>query len=602
MEYLIDRATEYALSVNAGRIMAGPIVRGACQRHIDDREKEKNDPDYPYYYDECDAAKAILFFEKYLLLNGGQFEGMPFLLAPWQGFIVGSIFGWKRKSDGFRRFRVAYIETAKGSGKSPLAAGIGLKGLVADKEPRAEIYAAATYKDQAMVLFRDAVAFYDQSPELQKRLLASGTGENRWKLACHKTKSFFLVIASDNKKGKSGPRPHMYIADEVHEHSDGTVIGMLEKGFKFRRQPLGVEITNSGHDVTSFCWERHEMGRQVATGMKQNDAVFAYICSLDEEDLKDDAYLYDESKWGKVNPSLDSCGIPGYDYIRKQVLDAKGMPSQLASVKRLNFCVWTEAEDPWISSSVWNACKDSGIDEELFKNRRCWGGLDLSSIHDLTAYKLIFEPIEADPFWRLKCHFWMPNDNIIDKVDIDKVPYNVWRDKGLLFTTPGLTISKSHVIKFINETNALYDIQGIAYDRSRMPDLLEFAEKAGIEIALGKWDKEKREWKYNNSSGIKMMPFGQEAISMAPAIDKFETWLIDKLLRHDGHPVMTWNAANAVVVADEHNYRRVTKRKSIGRVDGVVAAIMACGVTEEAHEKSAYDGLSKEDIMKRMAL
>ena len=282
-----DRATEYALSVDSGAIAAGPFVRGACRRHLEDLERSAYDPEYAFEFNLDSASEAMRFFEEYLLLNGGQYEGKPFILLPWQAYIVGSIYGWKRKSDGFRRFRVAYVETPKGSGKSPLAAGVGLKGLVADGEPRAEVYAAATYKDQAMVLFRDAIAFYDQSPKLQNILIASGTGSMRWNLAFPKKGSFFRVISSE-KKGQSGPRPHVVLLDEIHEHTDGTVIEMLRAGFKFRRQPMSFMITNAGYDKSSVCWEYHDLGIKVATGQLVNDEFFSYVCALDDEDLADD--------------------------------------------------------------------------------------------------------------------------------------------------------------------------------------------------------------------------------------------------------------------------------------------------------------------------
>jgi phage terminase large subunit-like protein len=560
----------------------------------------KTATDRGFYYNEEEAEEAIAFFEEVLCLNGGQFEGLPFLLAPWQAFVVGSIFGWKRISDDSRRFQLVYIETAKGSGKSPLAAGICIKGLVADGEPRAEIYAAATLKDQAMVLFRDAVAFYYQSPQLRKRLVATGGEGKEWRLYHPESKSFFQIISSDKKK--SGPRPHMYAADEEHEMADGTIIGLLEKGFKFRRQPLGIEITNSGHDKTSFCWERHEMGRKVATGMEDNDAVFAYICAVDEEDLKDDAYLYDESVWAKVNPSLDSAGIPGYGYIRKQVKDAGGMPSQLASVKRLNFCVWTEADNPWISAEAWNRCRDTEFDRERLVGRKCTAGLDLSATTDLTSLDFIFEPTEDDPFKRLLSFFWIPGEGIRQRSETDHVPYDVWVKQGRVFTSPGRTISKTQVVKFLHECSQLYDIQGVAYDRSRMPDLIEFAEKEGIDLAIGKWDKEKRKWNFDSPTGIKMMPFGQEARSMAPAIDKFEVFLINEEIRHDGNPAQTWCMANAVVKDDnDEGYRKISKRKSTGRVDGAITAVMAAGILEStAEEGSVFDGLTKEQMIARM--
>jgi phage terminase large subunit-like protein len=412
-----DRATEYATSVVSGRTIAGPFVRGACQRHLNDL---KTGHERGLYYDEHAASETIAFFEEVLFLNGGQFEGRPFLLLPWQDFIIGSLFGWKRKNDNMRRFRVSYIEAAKGCGKSPLAAGIGLKGLLADGESRAEIYAAATKRDQAMILFRDAVAIYEQSPEINKRLVASGLAEKCWNLSHLESGSFFRVISSE-KKGHSGARPHIVLLDEIHEHSDGTVIEMLRAGFKFRRQPLSFMITNSGHDKTSVCWEYHDMGAKVACEQVQNDEFFAYICSLDEKDLENDKYLTDETLWPKVNPSLDA-GIPGYDYIRGQVREAQGMPSKMATVKRLCFCQWTEAENPAIGKDVWFACEEKNYPESILVGRRCWGGLDLSAVNDLTAFALLFEPFIDDIYWRLKVWFWIPGIGLGKKADQDRRP------------------------------------------------------------------------------------------------------------------------------------------------------------------------------------
>lgn len=592
-----DRALDYAEQVLAGKIIAGPYVRGACQRHLNDL---KHAGDRGFYYDQTEAAEAIAFFEEILKLNGGQFEGKPFILFPWESFIIASLFGWKRKSDNMRRFRVAFVLTGKGSGKSPLCSGVGMKGLVADNEPRAEIYAAATTQSQAMVLFRDAIAFYDQSPELQKRLTASGVGEKRWNLSYLEGGSFFRVISAERKQ--SGPRPHIVCLDEIHEHPDNAVIEMLRAGFKFRRQPLSFMITNAGNDKTSVCWEYHDMGAKIACEQIQNDEFFAYVCSFDEEDLKNDKYLTDENLWPKVNPSLEY-GLPGYDYIRGQVTEAQGMPSKMSTVKRLCFCIWTEAMDnPAFSREHWMACEDKDYPVDILKGRRCWGGLDLSAVNDLTAFALMFAPDSEgkDPFWRLKVWFWIPNDGIHDKEIRDHVPYIAWRDQKYLFASQGAAISKTEVIKFINEETAKYDLVGIAYDRSRMKDLKEFADKEGIELNEGKWDKNKRKWDFPGSYGIKMMPFGQEARSMAPAIDKFELYLLEKLFRHNGNPVLTWNAANAVIVTDDNGYRRITKNKSTGRVDGMVATVMACGILEDISEKSIYAGLSVEEIKARM--
>jgi phage terminase large subunit-like protein len=570
-----DRATAYAQMVFSGEIPAGPYVTAACQRHRNDL---KNTAGRGFYYDEHEAAEAIAFFETILCLNGGQYEGKPFILFPWQAFIVGSVFGWKREGDGMRRFRVCYIESGKGSGKSPLCAGIGLKGLVADNESRAEIYAAATFRDQAMVLFRDAVAFYDQSPELQARLTASGAGALRWNLAYLEKGSFFRVISSE-KKGQSGPRPHMALLDEIHEHRDGTIIEMLRAGFKFRRQPLSVMITNSGHDKTSICWEYHDLGVKVACEQIENDEFFSYICSLDDEDLEDDKYLTDESLWPKVNPSLEY-GLPGYDYIRAQVREAQGMPSKMATVKRLCFCQWTEAENPAIGKDVWFACQDKDYAIDILKGRRCWGGLDLSAVKDLTSFALLFEPGIDDLFWRLKVWFWIPGIGIVKKTDQDRVPYVAWRDAGFIKAIDRKTIEYEFVIPDIVDICAGFKVQKIAYDRWGYKNFEKELVRIGAELP-------------------ELIEFGQGFQSMSPAIKVFETKLIEGTLRHDGNPCLTWNAANVVAIEDAAKNKKYDKSRSTGRIDGIISAVMACGIIEQVVASGFDERAAKgEDVIR----
>lgn len=543
-----DPVTAYARKVVDGKIVAGPHVRDACSRHLKDLEQA---PDGGFFFDLEKVSRAIGFFRDVLRLNGGEFEGKPYELIDWQQFIVGSIFGWV-DAGGLRRFRMAYVETAKGSGKSPLAAGIGMYGLMADNEPRAEIYAAATKKDQAMILFRDAVAMRDLSPELAGRLVKSGVGENTWNLAYHAKGSFFRPISADD--GQSGPRPHIGLLDEIHEHRTGYVVEMMKAGQKGRRQPLLFGITNSGTSKTSVCWEYHDYGAKVAAGQIADDSFFAYICALDEGE---DPFK-DERCWHKVNPSLRH-GLPTLRYLREQVTQARGMPGKESIVRRLNFCQWVEAESPWIGSDAWFGCApEDGFDEALLYGRRCWGGLDLSSTQDLTALALLFEPVEADPVWRLKPQFWLPGDGLHDKADRDRVPYVAWRDAGWLHALPGRAIDKLAVLHKLAELASRYDLQEIAYDRWRIEDFKALIMQEGVSLPP-------------------LVPFGQGFKDMAPAVDEFERMLLDRRLRHDGNPVMTWCAANAVVMNDPAGNRKVAKERATGRVDGIVAAIMAAG-------------------------
>lgn len=555
-----DPVTTYAKAVVAGKIIAGPHVRDACRRHLEDL---KHGHERGLVFDVEAALRAIGFFADVLRLNGGEYEGKPYELLDWQAFIVGSLFGWMGE-DGYRRFRVAYIETAKGSGKSPLAAGIGLYGMMADGEAGAEIYAAATKKDQAMILFRDAVAMVDHSPELGRRITKSGTGLNVWNLAWVDRRSFFRPIASDD--GQSGPRPHISLLDEIHEHKDGYVVEMLKAGQKSRRQPLMVMITNSGTDKRTVCWDYHDYGAKVCAGQLQDDTFFAFVCALDEGD---DPFK-DEECWHKANPSL-RFGLPGVRYLREQVAQARGMPSKESIVRRLNFCQWVEAEAPWISGEAWFACEDKAFELRRLIGRRCWGGLDLSSTQDLTALVLEFEPTDDDPHWRQLEWFWLPGDGLHDKADKDRVPYVAWRDAGHLLVTAGRAINKLAVVKQAAEIAALYDLQALAYDRWRIEDVKMLCDQEGISLPL--------------------VPFGQGFKDMAPAVDEYERRLLDRQLRHRGNPVMTWCAANAVVVTDPAGNRKVAKEKATGRVDGTVASIMATGssMTRQENGPSVYE-------------
>ncbi|MDQ2484420.1 terminase large subunit [Pseudomonas putida] len=586
-----DPATQYAKEVHSGERVAGPDIRNACARHLRDLEEG---PKRGLTWDLAAANKAIRFYRTVLKLNGGEFEGLPFELLPWQKFIVGSIFGWK-SSDGYRRFRVIYVESGKGSGKSPLAAGVGLTGLIADNEARAEIYAAATKKDQAMILFRDAVAMVQQSPELTKRLVCSGTGQNIWNLAYLKSGSFFRPISSDD--GQSGPRPHMALIDEVHEHKTNMVVEMMRAGTKSRKQALIFMITNSGSNKRGPCWEYHEYGSRVASGALTDDGFFAYICSLDEGDDP----IQDESCWFKSNPSLQDADLPGMKYLREQVTEARGMPSKEAMVRRLNFCEWTGAESPWISWDVWSQAEER-VPMSLLRNRPSVGGLDLSSTTDLTSFVLLFYPTYEDPHWRLLPYFWIPDHELDKREARDKVPYAAWVKSRDLETTPGRAISKLHVLRRLQTICDFFQVDKIAFDRWRIEDMRQLMSEYDITLP-------------------ELVEFGQGFKDMGPAVDEFERRLLGMIeqqpegegsaaeffddalpaeavesLRHDGNPVMTWCAGNAVIVSDPANNRKADKAKATGRIDGIIAAIMATGISGAVSSGSSGSSIYDEGV------
>jgi len=555
---LVDPATAYALEVTSGKRIAGPDIRNACARHLKDI---KTGAKRGLKWDVEESNKAIRYYRNVLKLNGGDYEGKDFVLLPWQTFVVGSIFGWKA-SDGTRRFRVAYVETGKGSGKSPLAAGIGLKGLTADGEARAEIYAAATKKDQAMILFRDAVAMVQQSPELTKRLTTSGGGQNIWNLAYLQTGSFFRPISSDD--GQSGPRPHMALIDEVHEHKTNVVVEMMRAGTKSRKQALIFMITNSGSNKLGPCWSYHEYGSQVCSGDKVDDGFFAFICSLDEGDDP----LKDEACWYKSNPSLQDADLPGMKYLREQVTEARGMPSKESMVRRLNFCEWTGAESPWISADIWKDARRD-FDWRELRGRRAYGGLDLGSTTDLTGLVFLVEPVLDGEPWLVVPFAWLPDEDLQRKSDSDRVPYVTWQTQGYLETTPGKAVSKRMVAQRLSALCEFFDVVCVAYDRWRIEDFLSMAADDGITLP-------------------EMKPFGQGYKDMSPAVEHFETMLLNGQIAHANHPVMNMCVNNAICTADDAGNRKPSKEKANGRIDLVVAAIMAAAMTMTASTEKSF--------------
>lgn len=548
-----DRVTAYARAVLDGEIIAGPHVRDACRRHLRDLA---DGAERGLQFSLAHADHAIAFFEEVLRLNGGEFEGIPFALQGWQSFVVGSLFGWMRwdelRGDWLRRFRVAYVETGKGSGKSPLAAGVGMFGLTADGEAGAEVYAAATKRDQAMILFRDAVSMYRHSPELQTRLKPSGVGDSVWNLSYLATSSFFRAISAES--GQSGPRPHIALIDEVHEHRTNEVVEMMRAGTKSRRQALIFMITNSGSGTTGPCAAYHEYAAQVCAGTRVDDSFFGYVCALDDGDDP----LTDEACWPKANPSLQFANLPGIQYLREQVTEARGMPAKEAIVRRLNFCQWTAAASPWLSAAVWDPCRLDYTADDL-RGRRAYAALDLSSTTDLTGLVLLVEPQDDGEPWRMLPWCWLPEDGMRERCDRDRVDYASWVRSGYIETTPGRAISKRHVLQRLVQIFDGFEIVSLAYDRWRMADLIQLAAEEGADLPP-------------------MIDFGQGFKDMAPAIDAFEAGVLNRTIAHNGHPVLTMCAANAVATSDPAGNRKLDKAKATGRIDLMVAAVMAAGV------------------------
>ena len=598
-----DPVTDFAKKVVAGKIIAGPHVRNSCRRHLDDL---KHGPKRGLTWDLAAAMRAIEFFPDVLRLNGGQFEGISFRLQPSQIFRVGSLFGWKR-ADGTRRFRRFYDEEAKGNGKSPLLAGIGLYCMLADGEARAEVYAAASKKDQAMVLFRDAVAMVDQSPDLAVRVKKSG-GNPVWNLADFKTSSFFRPIASDDSQ--SGPRPSAALCDEIHEHRDGLMIEMLERGFKSRRQPLLAMATNSGSDRNSVCWQEHQHAVRVAAGTMTpdeagtyvgeaiDDTTFSFVCSLD----KDDDPLEDPSCWIKANPLL---GVTvTVEYLAGVVAQAKAIPGKLNGILRLHFCVWTDAEQAWMSRASLELVL-AEFDPLEHSSKRLHAGADLSGSQDLTALACVVETgmvkverdgpdgekVELDlPTYDAWVEAWTPKDTLTERSLRDQAPYEVWVKGGWLNAVPGRTIRLDFVAARIAEVNAEYELALLAYDRYAYRKLEQELDDQGVTI-------EQAEHPQGGVRRAKPTEAQLEAAKMEGtdppqglwmpgSVLALETLILERRIRIRRSPVIISAMMSAAVEHDPFDNRWFSKRRAVNRIDPLVALAMAVGAATAAPASS----------------
>lgn len=570
-----DPSTDWAKAVVAGDVVAGPHVRNACRRHLDDL---KHGPARGLTWDVDAANKAIAFFPAVLRLNGGQFEGRPFDLHPSQQFRIGSLFGWKR-ADGTRRFRRFYDEEAKGNGKSPLLAGIGMWCLLADKEDRAEVYAAASKKDQAMVLFRDAVAMFQQSPAISARLTPSG-GNPVWNLADIRTGSFFRPISSD--AGQSGPRPSCALCDEVHEHPNGSMIEMLERGFKWRRQPILVMATNSGSDRQSVCWQEHQHAVRVAAGTRDpdeaftyvgepiDDDTFAFVCSLDPGDDP----LEDPACWVKANPLLGVTVQP--DYLAGVVRQAKAIPGKLNNILRLHFCQWTDSDTAWMARPTLEACLDD-FDPADHSGAQVFIGVDLSATQDITAVGFVvptgFVDMPRDdggtarlPTFDAWVEAWTPGTTLQERALRDSAPYDAWVADGWLNAIPGRMVRFDFVAARLAEISGIYEVQTLAYDRYGFKRHFE-PELDALGLTLPIVEHPQGGKKKGAESGL-WMPGSKTTLEAA---------LLDRRIRLRRSPVLVSAMMSAVVEEDAFGNAWFSKRRATNRIDALVALAMAVG-------------------------
>lgn len=543
-------------------------------------------PDGAYYFDAEAADKACDFFPTFLTHHQGEWAGQAFELGDYQRILVRAVFGWKRTSDGLRRFRKVFLFVAKGNGKSPLGSGIGLYLALCDEERGAEVYAVASDKDQARIVHDSAKVMVEQSADLGALCEVL-----RDSIYCPQARSFYKVLSADSA-GKHGVRPHGVVFDELHAQRDRDLFEALERSLVKRRQPLLLMLSHAGDDDEGICAEEYEYAKRVLSGTIRDETYYPMVF---EAGPKDDWAL--PATWAKANPHL---GIT----VKRDGFEAACRAAQEEPRKRNDFLRfhlnrWVGQALAWIPVEWWDErCRTEFRDQDLV-TLACAAGLDMAQKIDFAAFVvdcIEFLPQQKDVLevvvgeegqerqtvsmslnYRVysRAFYWLPEDSLRERERESGLPLSVWRDQGHLVATSGASIDYDRVYRDITEKIAprfpLLKQGQIGYDPAFATDIANrLRDRAGfttVEVLQN----------YKHLS---------EPCQVFEALVKAGRW------RHDGHPVLRWNVENVAVKRDDAGrIRPVKPRRGSRRIDGVVAAIMGLSrlIGQPERKRSRYE-------------
>jgi phage terminase large subunit-like protein len=560
----MQRFHEYVEGITTGRITSGEFVKMAVERHT--RDVLRTD----LYFDE-DAAQHALDFFQFVTLYKGEKAGMGITLEPFQVFIIGSIFGWKWSLTSLRRFNRAYVEVARKNGKTTLAAGIALYMLIADEEGGAEVYMAATTKEQANICFKDA-----REITLRSRFLSSRVTTLAHSIYAMASASILRALSSDTET-LDGKNPHLVVLDEIHAYKTSSLYDIFSSALGNRLQALILMITTAGFNKTFWCYSSQR--KFIARILRQeidNDDNFGIIYTLD----KDDDFT-DPTVWIKANPGMGA--LVSVKYLAAQVKEALSKASALVGVKTKNFNMWVDAATEWIPSETWRGLYLAP--ESLPDLRKCmaYGGVDLSWIRDICAYTLRFTLPSGGTY--VKHKFFVPMDGAREREEATGIPYAEWMREGHLIGTPGNTIDYNVVMKHIIDDFAMYDIHTIGFDRANSSHIMqEINDVIPPRVFPYEGKMVRVNAVYGISPSVRTMSNPTKEFERAVCADKKEFF-------HDGNPIMTWMVSNVVIKYDGEGYCRPDKAKSQEKIDGVMSTLLSI-------EQSLFWGASSKKVSK----
>lgn len=518
------------------------------------------------WFDAVKAENAVDFFHECLTHVKGAKAGEPLILEPWQQAKIGCLFGWMN-AEGLRRYREAFFYVARKNGKTTETAGIVLLLLFCDGEPGADIYSAAAEKDQAAIIYDLAKAMVQAEPVLLNEAKIYSSFRSIEFPAMH---GMYRPISADAHT-KHGYNAHGVVIDELHAQKNRKLVDVLVTSTGSRDQPLIVHLTTADVEGESICNEKYDYACNVRDGIFSDPSFLPVIFEATADDDWNDV-----KTWRKANPNL---GVSVHlSYLEREYRKAKQSPAYESTFKRLHLNMITSSISGYISLDVWDKCKHPLADPSTLTGRRCFAGLDLSSRIDLTAFVLVFPPIDADPFWRIVPRNFIPRGTAAERELADRVPYSVWEREGWLTMTPGNRVQYSAIQEQILEDGARFDIVDIAGDPWNLEGLAQNVMAEG---------------------SPEMIEFRQGFRSMSTPTKELEKLAIDGKIAHDGNPCLRWQVGNVRIDQDAaENWKPIKEKNSTKRIDAVVATIMAIGramVDDQDSGTSVYATADRPD-------
>lgn len=530
-----DISRQYATDVVAGVIPACKWVRLACQRQLDDLANGVEG-----YTFDTEKAERVCKFINLLPHIKGEWAGRPIDLEPWQVFILTTVFGWV-DADGYRRFKSVYIEVPRKNAKSTLSSGVALYLLTADGEAGAEVYSAATTRDQARIVWDDAKRMVDRCPGIRKNL---GVKTAAHTVFVENTASTFRALSRDQGGNLDGLNVHGAIIDELHAHKTREVVDVIDTATGARRQPLVWKITTAGFNRAGICYEERAYLAKVLNGVQVDQEIFGIIYTIDDDDD-----WGDETSWEKANPNWGVSVNP--EDIRRKSRKAKEMSKATNNFLTKHLNVWVNADTAWLNMQKWDALADPSLNIDDFVGDDCWLAVDLASKTDIAAKIQLFRRRQGDDWhYYVFGRYWLP-EGTIEQPQNDH--YQGWLRDGLLVETPGDVIDLDWVEGEILEDCKRFNPIECPYDPFQATQMATHLMNEGVPV----------------------VEVGANVKNFSEPMKELESLVLSGRIHHTGCPVLQWMVSNVVchVDAKENIYPR--KEFPENKIDGVVALIMA---------------------------